>query len=634
MDDLANLVEDVRYEGELSDPRPKPLELLPLLPEDQIDAALATLQNESPTEEHGLKPLQFEQLMREYLGYYMIKKYLKSIDTEGSVVSMKLDFIEKVDIFQACSNDVVRGPVGISIYNKFLKALNEPYTRRESTIIKAVEDDDKDEEDIRHKRSATQMLNFGETLSIKEWRPMPIRIHVDSKKLNSSLEVYEKFGKTGDNIITVSGTPVQTLWAALNTDEPVKNNIFGELKYIVLCSIWKEHFEGFLESEGIRNYVRYRHIESHEFVEDDFGVFRVLGRGGFGLVNGAKCLFTGKLYAMKVLDKKRIKKSRAEDLCWAERKALGKVRSPFVLNLRYAYQTEESLFLMLDLMTGGDLSFHLRKARHMENELACFYAASVLEGLAHLHSKRIVYRDLKPANVLVDEFGFCALSDLGLAEVLSTKTDPPTTKGRCGTRGYWAPEMITKVDGHSQRYGFSVDWWSFGCFVYELLAGKCPFRTSKALEFAPEPDKAMDKATCEMELEYNEKYFTKDAADLLTKLFDRNPATRIGSGPDGAGELRNHPWFKEIDFGLLELQRVEPPWKPNPNDINAMSQDEIGSFDFVKQGLTSEEQEAWIKWDFTSKSVIQGEVVELLMWEDKVGPCQPPPDDGGCCTIL
>ena len=110
--------------------------------------------------------------------------------------------------------------------------------------------------------------------------------------------------------------------------------------------------------------------------------------------------------------------------------------------------------------------------------------------------------------------------------------------------------------------------------------------------------------------------------------------TRIGSGPEGADEIKKHPWFKNIDFGLLELRRFQPPWKPNLDEINALSQNEIGDFFYANlEKLTQEEQDAWKEWDFNSKSVIQAEVVELLMWEDKVGPCQPT-SSSGCCTIL
>ncbi|RYG53058.1 hypothetical protein EON66_09080, partial [archaeon] len=184
---------------------------------------------------------------------------------------------------------------------------------------------------------------------------------------------------------------------------------------------------------------------------------------------------------------------------------------------------------------GGDLSYHLQKEVRFSEDRARFYAAQILLGLEHMHSLQIVYRyaaccrylatirlctafahgrvrtrvcaclcvishghhtamvcafcacgcsDLKPENVLLDEFGNAKISDLGLAVEVT-----PTLSGRCGTRGYWAPEMLYRVDGHRFRYSFPVDWWSFGCVLYELLEGKCPFRTEQAKALDPDRHK-------------------------------------------------------------------------------------------------------------------------------------------------
>ena len=126
-------------------------------------------------------------------------------------------------------------------------------------------------------------------------------------------------------------------------------------------------------------------------------------------------------------------------------------------------------------MTGGDLAFHLSNERRFNTTRARFYAAQILLGIEHLHSLDIIYRDLKPQNILISDDGNCAITDLGL----STKFRASLT-GCCGTRGYWAPEMLTKKNGKSITYGKMVDWWSYGCIIYEMLYGKCPFRTPMA----------------------------------------------------------------------------------------------------------------------------------------------------------
>ncbi len=186
--------------------------------------------------------------------------------------------------------------------------------------------------------------------------------------------------------------------------------------------------------------------------------------------------------------------------------------------------------------------------------------------------------------------------------------------------------LLKDAEGKSNRYGVSVDWWSFGVFIYELLKGKGPFRGPKALSLDPDADVAIDKATMEMEVEYPPDIFSPDTIDLLRKLLERDPSKRLGT--KNASEIREHPFFNgKIDFGLLELGRIQPPWRPNANDINALSQDEIGTFEEAKVKLTPQEQESWKKWDFKSKSVIQYEQVEHLMWEEKFGPTTvaPPP---------
>lgn len=289
-------------------------------------------------------------------------------------------------------------------------------------------------------------------------------------------------------------------------------SLFDELEACVLYSIELLHLKDFRASVFHKRLVSFLYLQTKRVIEEDFTVLRVLGRGGFGMVNGCIKRTSASLYAMKVMNKKMIKKKHAEKLCLAERKILAMISSPFVVCLKYAFQTPEELFLVLDLRTGGDLSFHLNRSRFTEHQVR-FWAAQILLGLQHLHEKNIVYRDLKPENILLDEKGNCSISDLGLAVEVT-----PTLAGRCGTRGYWAPEMLLR-DENGQRvvYNHSVDWWSYGCLVYELLYGKCPFRTSKAKALHEDKQQAYDKATLELTPSYDPKYFSPEAADLIQR---------------------------------------------------------------------------------------------------------------------
>lgn len=240
------------------------------------------------------------------------------------------------------------------------------------------------------------------------------------------------------------------------------------------------------------------------------------------MVNGCKKNTTGQLYAMKVMNKKRIKLKRADNLCRNEHAVLKMLDSPFVVCLRYAYQTPEDLYLILDLMMGGDLGFHLtRKGRYSPVESKYFAARTIL-GIAAMHEVKVVYRDLKPENILIDADGTTKISDLGLA----TKIGKNGLSGVCGTRGYWAPEMIRHCVGHNKRekYTETVDWFSLGCCIYEFLYGTSPFRTNRAKTWngIKDREKALDTALIEMEPDFDGTYFDADAIDLCKKLLDKD----------------------------------------------------------------------------------------------------------------
>ena len=188
---------------------------------------------------------------------------------------------------------------------------------------------------------------------------------------------------------------------------------------------------------------------------------------------------SGKLYAMKVMNKKRIKIKKAEQLTLNEQKCLADVNSPFVVNLKYSFQSDTDVFLILDLMTGGDLSYHLSQKGCFPKKECLYYGARIMLGLQALHDKGYVYRDLKPENCLLGEDGRVKLTDLGLATKVT-----PKLHGAAGTRGYWAPEMLRRDEqGKRKNYDHMVDWFSFGCCLAEFISGTNPFRSEVALNY-------------------------------------------------------------------------------------------------------------------------------------------------------
>ena len=182
---------------------------------------------------------------------------------------------------------------------------------------------------------------------------------------------------------------------------------------------------------------------------------------------------------MKIMNKKRIKLKKSEQLTINEQICLADVKSPFVVSLAYSFHSQEDVFLILDLMTGGDLSFHLCQKGLFSKKECLYYGARIMLGLQALHERGYVYRDLKPENCLMSEDGRVKLTDLGLAVKVT-----PNLHGAAGTRGYWAPEMLKRdKNGKRMNYDHMVDWFSFGCMLAEFISGINPFRSEKALNF-------------------------------------------------------------------------------------------------------------------------------------------------------
>ncbi|KAJ3299707.1 hypothetical protein HK104_007635 [Borealophlyctis nickersoniae] len=209
-----------------------------------------------------------------------------------------------------------------------------------------------------------------------------------------------------------------------------------------------------------------------------FNLLRSVGKGAFGKVRVVQHKGTQQIYALKYINKAKCIKMRAVENIIQERRLLEEVENPFVCNLRFAFQDDENLFMVLDLMLGGDLRFHLDRMGTMTEDMVRFYTAEISCGLAYLHSKKIVHRDLKPDNILLDEFGHAHLTDFNIA--VHYREEKPLT-AVAGSMAYMAPEVLAK-----KGYFSAVDWWSLGVVAYELAFGRRPYRakTNEALTAA------------------------------------------------------------------------------------------------------------------------------------------------------
>ncbi|CAF0886703.1 unnamed protein product [Rotaria sordida] len=280
-----------------------------------------------------------------------------------------------------------------------------------------------------------------------------------------------------------------------------------------------------------------------------FELLQTLGAGSFGKVFLVRKIVgpdASTLYAMKVLTKASLK-VRDRQRTKMERDILAQISHPFVVKLHYAFQTEGKVYLVLDFLRGGDLFTRLSKEVMFTERDVQFYLAELALALDHLHSLGIVYRDLKPENILLDTDGHIALTDFGLSKE-SVPTQDSKTFSFCGTVEYMSPEVVSRK-GHSHV----ADWWSYGVLAFEMITGHLPFHGTNRKETM----NMILKAKLAMPT-----YPSLEAQSLLRMLFKRNPANRLGAGPDGFRNIQNHPFFESIDWDKLYKKQIEPPFIP------------------------------------------------------------------------
>ncbi|XP_072263769.1 rhodopsin kinase GRK7 isoform X2 [Pyxicephalus adspersus] len=281
----------------------------------------------------------------------------------------------------------------------------------------------------------------------------------------------------------------------------------------------KEPFEAYQNSMYYDRFLQWKAFERQPITHKYFYEFRVLGKGGFGEVCAIQVKNTGQMYACKKLDKKRLKKKNGEKMALLEKEILEKVHSPFIVSLAYAYESKTHLCLVMTLMNGGDLKFHIYNVgeKGLEVKRVIFYSAQICCGILHLHSLNILYRDMKPENVLLDDNGNCRLSDLGLA--VKVKEGKPITN-RAGTNGYMAPEILK-----DENYSYPVDWFAMGCSVYEMIAARTPFKDPKEKTDKDE----VKRRTLEEEVTFQHPNFTAEAKDICKLFLAKKPGERLGS---------------------------------------------------------------------------------------------------------
>lgn len=491
-------------------------------------------------------------------------------------------------------------PLGAKLFRQFCADTHKEY-HRYNYFLDAVETYELELEDTRVKSASTIIKKY-------LTRPDTSDSGVDTGETDASSCSAEKF------IDRLQESTIQTVLA---TQECKQRDLFAQCVTEVKDYLSDEPFNEFKKSMYFHRYLQWKWLERQAVTSKTFRMYRVLGKGGFGEVCACQTRATGKMYACKKLEKKRIKKRKGESMVLSEKLILQKINSRFVVNLAYAFETKDALCLVLTIMTGGDLKFHIYNMGGepgFTEARSKFYAAEILLGLDHLHSNGIVYRDCKPENILLDDNGHVRISDLGLALEIP---EGEVVRGRVGTVGYMAPEIID-----NEKYTFSPDYFSLGCLVYEMIEGRAPFRARKEKVKREE----VDRRVKEMDEPYSKK-FSEEAVLLCKALLKKSVRERLGcqSGRHGAKDVMAHPWFSTgagTDRGLnwrrLKAGKEKPPFVPDPHAVYAKDVLDIEQFSTVKGvNLDANDNSFYVRFNTGAVTIAwQEEMLETKVFDD------------------
>mmetsp|Transcript_6130 Transcript_6130/g.12831 ORF Transcript_6130/g.12831 Transcript_6130/m.12831 type:complete len:400 (+) Transcript_6130:52-1251(+) len=322
--------------------------------------------------------------------------------------------------------------------------------------------------------------------------------------------------------------------------------------------------------------------------KDDFELLRCVGRGSYGKVLLVQKKDSDVLYAMKILKKALVTRRNQEEHTWSERLILQYNSHPFLVGLRYAFQTTTKLYLITDFCSGGELFYHLRQRRGFTERESQFYCCEILLGLEFLHGQSFLYRDLKPENILLDADGHLRLADFGLSKMHITPND--TTETFCGTAEYLAPEIMMQMP-----YSFPVDWWALGALAFEMLEGRPAFYHANR--------KVMCDLIVRGEFHFRRR-LSKAAEQLVSGLLVVNPKKRLST----AAAVKSMSFFKGVDWNKVLAKEVKPALIPNVGDPR-----EVRNFDptFTTEPVSHENCQSPVALGF-----IGAEIEKKAAWKD------------------
>jgi len=454
-----------------------------------------------------------------------------------------------------------------------LKKSVDPYVvvvfQRNELVSKGPHSDDgEDNDDMSH--SPVGGIPISRTGS-DSGRPMAIPMK-SRQSSNTSLSEYRDFKNKGRKLFTNPKWDTDAVFDVVGPDSRVNVTVYDRaqqaeefLGHVDLEANLVENdgapVRGWFQLSGRDNVttgvsgeiyveITFQRTEQRHYGPDDFQILKLIGKGTFGQVYQVRKKDTKRIYAMKVLQKKVIVQKKEVAHTVGERNILVRTAtgdSPFIVGLKFSFQTPTDLYLVTDYMSGGELFWHLQKEGRFDEKRAKFYIAELILALEHLHKHDIVYRDLKPENILLDANGHIALCDFGLSKANLTKN--ATTNTFCGTTEYLAPEVLLDEQGYTKM----VDFWSLGVLVFEMCCGWSPFYADDTQQ--------MYKNIAFGKVRFPRDTLTTEGRNFVKGLLNRNPKHRLGA-TDDAEELKRHPFFSDIDWEALGKKLITPPFKP------------------------------------------------------------------------
>ena len=417
---------------------------------------------------------------------------------------------------------------------------------------------------------------------------------------------------------------------------PLGNYLLNEyhFDYRMSDSVW----EG---SPWMRKFVNMMFVKDEKIQLSTFKQFCILGRGNFGEVHGVRSCFSGATFAKKIQNKPRMKAANAMGFAFQERNLLKEVASPFVVELHYAFQDPEAAYLMLEILSGGNLLSHLNKEERFTEDVAKYFLASILLGIRALHQKGWVYRDLRPENVLLSATGMCKLTNFGLATNITDSFAPALPPD--SVTAYSAPELCSAQFGH----GPAVDLWSLGCVAYAFFNGASPFSYPTDEEGTNEHSsynaKRIEHFRQSIFVEYDRINFSDKAEHFCRSLLTCNPDARLGhsGGSRGAGvgwgDVEKHDFFSDFDFEALRNQSMKPPFNPSESTFTEDGTD-IWMWNALHKGgavWDKKDEHDFSRWNYVNDIRFEEEVVESLEWvKENDDPRRSRQNLSGACSMM